>query len=102
MSLSLLNQVKTVHYDYCYDPRELEVFDDNANKSNMVHGLLDVPVEEYTDWQRARVGNEAFRDNIIMARDVTLENCLDLAQVHEDLESNFLVKHGAKVGAAFG
>jgi len=66
----------------------------------VVHGLLDVAIEEYTDWQRARVSNEAFRDNIIKARDVTLENCLDLTQVSEDQDPAFFVKHGVKVGAA--
>lgn len=66
----------------------------------VVHGLLDVAVEEYTDWQRARVSNEAFRDNIIKARNVTLENCLDLTQIYEDQDPDFFVKHGVKVGAA--
>ncbi|KAJ5901576.1 hypothetical protein N7495_002104 [Penicillium taxi] len=50
----------------------------------LVHGLLDVAIEEYTDWQLARVSNEAFRDNIIEAHDVTLDNRLDLTEVYED------------------
>jgi hypothetical protein len=50
----------------------------------IVHGLLDVAVEEYTEWQQALVSNESFKDNINKARDVTLEHCLDLMQVYED------------------
>ncbi|CAI7580189.1 unnamed protein product [Penicillium pancosmium] len=66
----------------------------------VVHGLLDVAVEEYTEWQHSRVSNEAFRDNIDKARDVTLENCLDLTQIYVDQDPGFFVKHGVKVGAA--
>ena len=69
-------------------------------KSIIVHGLLDVAVDEYTEWQQSRVSNETFRDNIIKARDVTFENCLDLMQVYEDQDPYFFVKHGVKVGAA--
>jgi hypothetical protein len=66
----------------------------------MIHGLLDVAVEEYTEWQQSRVNNETFRDNINRARDVALENCLDLMQVHEDQDPDFFVKRGVKLGAA--
>jgi hypothetical protein len=66
----------------------------------VVHGLLDVAVEEYTEWQQSRVSNETFRDHINKARDVTLENCLDLMQIYEDQDPSFFVKHGVKVGAA--
>lgn len=69
-------------------------------ESIMVHGLLDVAMEEYTEWQRSRVSNKTFRDNINKARDVTLENCLDLMQIYEDQDPGFFVKHGVKVGAA--
>lgn len=34
-------------------------------ESIMVLGLLDAAVEEYTEWQRSRVSNESFRDNMI-------------------------------------
>ncbi|KAJ5998521.1 hypothetical protein N7451_006331 [Penicillium sp. IBT 35674x] len=66
----------------------------------MVDGLLDVAVEEYTEWQQSRVSNETFKDNINKARDVTLENCLDLMQIYEDQDPDFFVKHGVKLGAA--
>jgi len=65
----------------------------------MIHGPLDVAVEEYAEWQLSRASNEMFRDNINKARDVTLENCLDLMQVHEDQDPDFFVKHGVKVAA---
>jgi hypothetical protein len=38
--------------------------------------------------------------NINKARDMTLENCLDLMQIYEDQDPGFFVKHGVKVGAA--
>ncbi|KAJ5188678.1 hypothetical protein N7491_004998 [Penicillium cf. griseofulvum] len=66
----------------------------------MVDGLPDVAVDEYTEWQQSRVSNETFRENINKARDVTLENCLDLMQIYEDQDLGFFVKHGVKVGAA--
>ncbi|KAJ5534297.1 hypothetical protein N7527_000551 [Penicillium freii] len=39
-------------------------------------------------------------ENINKARDVTLENCLDLMQIYKDQDPGFFVKHGVKVGAA--
>lgn len=71
-----------------------------CTESIIVDGLLDVAVEEYTEWQQSRVSNETFRENINKARDVTLENCLDLMQIYEDQDPGFFVKHGVKVGAA--
>lgn len=49
----------------------------SSAKPIIVHGLLDIAVEEYTDWQRSRVSNEAFRDNGNKAREVTLGNFLN-------------------------
>ncbi len=66
----------------------------------IIHGLLDIAVEEYAEWQLPRASNGTFRDNINKIRDVTLENCLDLMQIHEDQGPGFFVKHGVKVGAA--
>ncbi|KAJ5223962.1 hypothetical protein N7468_008504 [Penicillium chermesinum] len=57
-------------------------------------------VEEYAIWHQSRVSSEAFRENIQKARDVALENCLDLKQIHEDQDPEFFVKHGVKAGAA--
>ncbi|KAJ5196670.1 hypothetical protein N7449_007149 [Penicillium cf. viridicatum] len=54
----------------------------------MVHGLLHVAVEEYTEWQQSRVSNETFRDNIDVTRKLS--------------RPRFFVKHGVKVGAAHG
>ncbi|KAJ5728932.1 uncharacterized protein N7483_003440 [Penicillium malachiteum] len=71
-----------------------------CTKSIIIDGLLDVAVDEYTEWQQSRVSNEAVRGNINKARNVTLENCLDLMQIYEDQDPGFFVKHGVKVGAA--
>jgi hypothetical protein len=71
-----------------------------CTESIIIDGLLDVAVDEYTEWQQSRVSNEAFRENINKARDVTLENCLDLMQIYEDQDPGYFVKHGVKVGVA--
>ena len=71
-----------------------------CTESIIIDGLLDVAVDKYTEWQQSRVSNEAFRENINKARDVTLENCLDLMQIYEDQDPSFFVTHGVKVGAA--
>jgi hypothetical protein len=62
-------------------------------ESIMVDGLLDVAVEEYTEWQESRVSNETSRENIDKARDVTL-GCLDLMHIYKDQDPGFYVKHG--------
>lgn len=69
-------------------------------KPVIVHGLLDLAVDDYTKWQQSRVRDETFRDNINRARDVTFENCLDLMQIYEDQNPGFFVTRGVKVGAA--
>lgn len=65
-----------------------------------IPGLLDKAVEEYATWHRSRVSSETFSENIQKARDVALENCLDLKQIYEDQDPGFFVKHGVKAGAA--
>lgn len=71
-----------------------------CTESIIIDGLLDIAMDKYTEWQQSRVGNEAFRENINKARDMTLENCLDLTQIYKDQDLGFFVKHGVKVGAA--
>lgn len=64
-----------------------------------IPGLLDQAVEEYTDWHLSRVSAETFKANIKKARDVALDNCLDLKQIHGE-NPEFFVKQGVKIGAA--
>ena len=52
--------------------------------SIVIPGLLDIAVEEYSDWQQLRVSSETFRDKIKKARDFVHQNCLDLKQIFED------------------
>jgi len=65
-----------------------------------IPGLLDIAVGEYATWHLSRVSSETFRENIQKARDVALENCLDLKQIHDDQDADFFVKNGGKAGAA--
>ena len=65
-----------------------------------IPGLLDVAVEEYTDWQQSRVSSTIFQNNIRKAYDVALENCLDLKQIFFDQDPDFFVKQGVKINVA--
>lgn len=71
-----------------------------CTESIIIDSLIDVAVDEYTEWQQSRVSKETFRENINKSRDVTLENCLDFMQIYEDQYPGFFVKHGVKAGAA--
>ena len=54
-----------------------------------IPGLLDIAVKDYATWHQSRVSSETFGENIQKARDVGLENCLDLKQIHEDQDPDF-------------
>lgn len=69
------------------------------NDSIGIPSLLYVAVEEYTNWHLSRVSAEMFKENIRQARDVTLENCLDLKQIYDYIDPDFFVK-GVKIGVA--
>jgi hypothetical protein len=73
-----------------------------TSPSNLIEipGPLEVAVEEYTTWQLSRVSTECFRENVRKARDVTLENCLDLKQIHHDQDPEFFIRQGVKIGVA--
>ncbi|GFF98316.1 conserved hypothetical protein [Aspergillus udagawae] len=64
-----------------------------------IPGLLDQAVEEYTDWHLPRVSAEGFKANIKKARDISLDNCLDLKQIRGE-NPDFFVKQGVKISAA--
>ncbi|KAK9612677.1 hypothetical protein V6Z94_010212 [Aspergillus fumigatus] len=61
---------------------------------------LDIAIDEYTTWQKSRVSRDSFKEQMDIARNVALENCLDLRQIHKDQDSEFFVNQGVKVGAA--
>ncbi|KAF7136924.1 hypothetical protein CNMCM5793_006586 [Aspergillus hiratsukae] len=65
-----------------------------------IPGPLEVAMEEYTVWQLSRVSADTFRENVRKARDVTLENCLDLKQIYYDRDPDFFVRQGVKIGVA--
>lgn len=65
-----------------------------------IPGLLDVAVQDYTNWHLSRVRAEVFKENIRKARDVTLGHCLDLKQIHDHIDPDFFVKEGVKIGVA--
>ncbi|BAE62811.1 unnamed protein product [Aspergillus oryzae RIB40] len=71
----------------------------NCIDSVDIPGFLDDAVEEYANWHLSRVGREIYRDHIKKARDVALENGLDLQQVSKE-DPDFFVKQGVIIGVA--
>jgi hypothetical protein len=62
-----------------------------------IPGPPEVAVEEYTAWQLSRMSTDAFKENIRKARDVTLENYLDLKQIYYDQNPAFFVQVSIKI-----
>lgn len=46
------------------------------------------------------MNTESFKDNIIKACDIALNNCLDLKQIYQDQDPGFFINQGVKLGAA--
>ncbi|CAG8271863.1 unnamed protein product [Penicillium salamii] len=69
-----------------------EVFD--------IPGLRDFAVAEYSEWQQSQVSDERLKAELRTARDLALEDGLDLLQVHEDQDPEFFIKIGVKTGIA--
>ncbi|KAI3053189.1 hypothetical protein CBS147353_11511 [Aspergillus niger] len=65
-----------------------------------IPGPLDTAIDEDTAWQKSRVSRDSFKEQIDIARNVALENCLDLRQIHKDQDSGVFISQGVKVGAA--
>ena len=102
--------VLDIHDDVPHDIRE-QIYNEEQergkkkqkpaqNDSIDIPGLLDVAVEECTNWHLSRVSAEIFKENIRKARDVTLENFLDLKQIYDHIDPDFFVKEGVKIGVA--
>lgn len=71
----------------------------NCIDSADIPGLLDEAVEEYADWHLSRVNREIYKDHIMKARDIALENGLDLIQISNE-SPDFFVRQGVIVGVA--
>jgi hypothetical protein len=57
-------------------------------------------VKEYGEWQQSNVVDEALKAEFQKACEVTLQDGLDLEQVHEDQDPGFFIKSGIKRGVA--
>jgi hypothetical protein len=66
----------------------------------IVPGFWDVAVEEYTDWQVSQVKSEKLQVDIQKARDIALEDGLDLRTIYEDQDPSFFTERGIKIGVA--
>jgi hypothetical protein len=65
-----------------------------------IPGPLDVAVQTYSEWQKSRVVNETLKAEYQKACDITLEDGLDLEQVHEEQDPGFFMRSGVKRGVA--
>ena len=65
-----------------------------------IPGPRDSAVAAYTQWQQSNVVNEAQKIEYQNACDITLLEMLDLEQLHEDQNSDFLIQGGVKRGVA--
>jgi hypothetical protein len=64
-----------------------------------IPGPLEAAVEEYSGWHLSRVNSDSYKENIKKARDIALDNCLDLGQIQGE-NPDFFVKQGVKIGVA--
>jgi hypothetical protein len=72
----------------------------SAAKCLDIAGPRDVAVKNYSEWQQLQVLDASLKDEVRKACSAVLEEGLDLEQVHEDQDSNFLIEKGVKRGIA--
>jgi hypothetical protein len=63
-------------------------------------GFRDVALNEYSEWHQSRVFDTGLKADFQKARDVALENALDLDLIHEENDPDFFEKQGVKRGTA--
>jgi hypothetical protein len=65
-----------------------------------IPGARDVAVRMYTEWQQSQVADEVLKAEFRKARDVALNDGLDLEQLYGDRNPKFFVQNGVKIGVA--
>ncbi|KAM0703903.1 hypothetical protein Q7P35_008909 [Cladosporium inversicolor] len=63
-------------------------------------GFHDVALHQYSEWHQSRVFDTNLKADFKRARDVALENALDLDLIHEENDPNFFEQQGVKRGTA--
>lgn len=71
-----------------------------ATESLDIPSPLDQAVREYSEWQKSRVSDASYKVDVDKARDVVLDQCRDLRQIHDDQDSTFLEEAGVCIGTA--
>ena len=71
-----------------------------ATRRIQIAGLRDVAVQEYCAWQQAQVRDEDLKIAFQTAADLVVRDGLDLEQLNEDQNPDFLVQQGVKRGIA--
>jgi hypothetical protein len=57
-----------------------------------ISGLRDVAVQDYCEYQQAQVRDESLKAEFQTAANLVLAEELDLEQLHEDQDPEFLIK----------
>ncbi|KAJ6203509.1 hypothetical protein PSV09DRAFT_2173919, partial [Bipolaris maydis] len=65
-----------------------------------IPGPRDLAVVAYSRWQQSNVADEAQKMEYQKACDITLQEMLDLEQLHEDQDYDFFIQNGVKRGVA--
>lgn len=65
-----------------------------------ISGLCDVAVQDYSEYQQSQVRDESLKAEFQTAANLVLAEGLDLEQLHEDRDPEFLIKQGVKRGPA--
>lgn len=63
-------------------------------------GFRDVALNEYSEWHQSRVFDASLKADFKKARDVALENALDLDLIRKENDPDFFEKQGVKRGTA--
>jgi hypothetical protein len=68
--------------------------------ASTTEAFRDVALNEYSEWHQSRVFDTGLKADFQKARDVALENALDLDLIYEENDPDFFEKQGVKRGTA--
>lgn len=63
-------------------------------------GFRDTAVKEYSDWHQSQVSDAALKADFVKARDVALDDALDLDVIHRESDPEYFIEKGVKRGTA--
>ncbi|KAF2845011.1 hypothetical protein T440DRAFT_522991 [Plenodomus tracheiphilus IPT5] len=64
----------------------------SSSRRLVIPGFCDTAVEEYSEWQMSRVKRDDLREGVLRIRDIALKDGLDLVQIHQDQDPDYITK----------